>query len=225
MLHQNGQATMPKRKFSSRERKTKVRDARLVIIATEGEYTEKQYFQALAEHYRNSKIHVEILHTEDKKSAPNHVIERLNGFVKQYSLERNDELWLVVDVDRWTEKLLSEIAKTCLDKNYLLAVSNPCFELWLLLHIATWNDYSEDQLKMFFENVKDGSRIPIELEIIRIVGEHNKSNLKTIQYTPHVETAIEQAKALDINPNDRWTQTIGTRVYRVAESIIKTKRR
>ena len=214
---------MSKRRFSSRTRRTKVRDARLIIIATEGEHTEKQYFQALADEYRNSKIHVEILATTDTKSAPNHVIERLNKFKQQYSLEANDELWLVIDVDKWEVRLLSEIAKTCIANQYLLAVSNPCFELWLLLHIAKWDEYSAEQVQALFENSKDGNRTVLEKELMQRVGEHKKSNLKSELYIPHVELAIEQAKVLDTNPNDRWTQSIGTRVYIIAQSIINKK--
>ncbi|MGP1465884.1 MAG: hypothetical protein ACTTKJ_09795 [Prevotella koreensis] len=36
----------------------------------------------------------------------------------------------------------------------------------------------------------------------------------------HVEEAIERAKVLDKNPTDRWPQTLGTRVYLLAESVI-----
>lgn len=213
--------TVPKRKFSSRRRRTAVRDARLIIIATEGQYTENQYFLALARHYRNSRIHVEVLPTSDTKSAPQHVIERLNAFKREYELHGSDELWLVIDVDKWEEWQLSDVAAKCVQKEYLLAVSNPCFEIWLLLHVATFNEYSEEQKESFFRNAKNGSqRTPLEQELIRIVGEHNKSNLKTTRYIPHVKIAIAQAKELDTNPDDRWIQTIGTCVYRVAESII-----
>jgi hypothetical protein len=217
---------MPNRRFKPRRREGKFRDTRLIIIATEGKYTEKQYFEALAlaENYRNSRIRVEIFSSEDNNSAPNHLIERLDKFKKEYELDKHDEFWVVVDVDNWRETL-SEVAATCLQKDYLLAVSNPCFELWLLLHIATWSDYSEEQIKIFFDNIRDGLRKPLERELVKNVGEHSKSNLNVTLYIPHVERAIEQAKALDINPADRWTQAIGTRVYQVVESIIKTKRR
>ncbi|WP_422451131.1 MULTISPECIES: RloB domain-containing protein [unclassified Endozoicomonas] len=48
----------------------------------------------------------------------------------------HDELCLVIDRDQqaWEEKAISEIAKACDQKQYLLALSNPAFDLWLLLH-------------------------------------------------------------------------------------------
>lgn len=34
---------------------------------------------------------------------------------------------------------------------------------------------------------------------------------------------IERARALDKNPTDRWPQTLGTRVYLLAESVMNRK--
>ena len=34
---------------------------------------------------------------------------------------------------------------------------------------------------------------------------------------------IERARALDKNPADRWPQTLGTRVYLLAESVMNRK--
>ena len=215
---------MSKRRFTSRRRRTAVRDARLVVIATEGTKTEKQYFDALRVHHRNSKIHVEILQTTDSKSAPRQVMERLDRFKRRYSLDDHDELWLVIDVDSWEASQLSDVAAKCHQKEFYLAASNPCFELWLLLHIAPWDDYSPDQIEAFFENKRDGKRTRLEQELIDLVGEYRKSNLKTELYIPHVELAMEQAQLLDTKPDDRWTQTIGTRVYLVVESIMTSNR-
>lgn len=39
----------------------------------------------------------------------------------------------------------------------------------------------------------------------------------------HVDIAIERAEKLDITPTDRWPQTVGTRVYLLAKSILGRK--
>lgn len=44
-----------------RERHEAYRDARLVVIASEGKDTEKIYFRALAKKYANPRVHVHIL--------------------------------------------------------------------------------------------------------------------------------------------------------------------
>ena len=39
----------------------------------------------------------------------------------------------------------------------------------------------------------------------------------------HVEKAIARAKVLDKNPSDHWPQSLGTRVYLLAESVMNRK--
>jgi len=103
----------------------------LIIIAAEGKVTENQYFNALASprYYYNPRIHVEVLVRDENASAPERVIAQLDAFRKQYSLRAIDELWLVIDVDRWGDAKLSDIGTQCEQKGYRLAASNPCFEL------------------------------------------------------------------------------------------------
>ncbi|HEV7590954.1 MAG TPA: RloB family protein, partial [Longimicrobium sp.] len=47
---------------------------------------------------------------------------------------RYDEVWCVFDVDEHPR--LDEARRTADASGVLLAISNPCFELWLLLHFA-----------------------------------------------------------------------------------------
>lgn len=39
----------------------------------------------------------------------------------------------------------------------------------------------------------------------------------------YVESAIERVRALDKNPANRWPQTLGTRVYLLAERVMNRK--
>jgi hypothetical protein len=56
------------------------RDAKLFIVATEGKETEKQYFRM----FNSTRLKVEILATtEDGKSSPEYVLDRLDIFKKQ----------------------------------------------------------------------------------------------------------------------------------------------
>lgn len=129
--------------------------------------------------------------------------------------------WLVIDVDRWGDAKLAEIAQECHQKNYKLAVSNPCFELWLLLHLKSLNEYSEDVLEEFRENPKiTQNRSRLDIELLEILGEYNKSNLVEKHFLPFVEQAIQRARDLDVNPSARWPNDLGSRVYLLAEKII-----
>ncbi len=50
-----------------------------------------------------------------------------------------DTLWSVFDVDRWPVKNLSLVCHQARQKKYSLAISNPCFEVWLCLHLGDLN--------------------------------------------------------------------------------------
>ena len=56
----------------------------------------------------------------------------------------DDSLWLMFDIDRWGEKNISEICRQARQKQYQLAISNPCFEVWLYLH---FNHPDSSQIK------------------------------------------------------------------------------
>ncbi len=121
-----------------------------------------------------------------------------------------------MDGYRWTEQNLSDVAGKCRDKGFWIAVSNPCFELWMLLHLDEFDLYDYEQKNRLFHN----SQNFIEREIRRILGSFNKSNPDTSKFLPHIENAVIRAKKLDINPNSRWPNSLGTRVYLLVEKIL-----
>lgn len=43
----------------------------------------------------------------------------MNDYKGQYELESDDELWLVIDRDHWTDAMLSHVAKECAQDDYL----------------------------------------------------------------------------------------------------------
>ena len=49
---------------------------------------------------------------------------------------------------------------------------------------------------------------------------YRESQYDATKLLPEIEKAIERASKLDSNPNDRWPQSVGTRVYRLVNSIL-----
>jgi len=207
-------------------RRSHNRDAKFIIIATEGARTEKVYFEDLTspDWFGNSRIQVEVLSGAQTDRSPERVLAELDIYRRRYRLDKDDELWLVIDVDRWGGAKLGSVARLCQQKGYFLAVSNPCFELWLLLHLRSIDDYSEDIKAEFLENRRvTSSRSRLDQELVDILGEYNKSNPNTIYFLPHVSIAIQRAESLDVNRVDRWPQGLGTRVYVLARKIISLR--
>ena len=213
-----------KRPYRPPNRPHGVRNPKLIIIATEGLKTEPRYFDALAIFYGSSRTHVQVLKRLESASDPQRVLNQLQEFRRKYSLKPIDELWLVIDVDRWTSQMLSDVTSQALQMGASLAVSNPCFEIWLLLHHHALSDYDQSVLDEFLQNGKDGtSRSRLERELIAIVGEYNKTTLNTNGYIPNVDKAIQNAELADTCPDERWPQEVGAHVYRLAKHIIEKK--
>jgi hypothetical protein len=212
-----------------RERLEAFRDARLIVIASEGKDTERIYFKALAKEYTNPRVHVHILErseAEQNNSSPKHVLKQLNDYKEQYALEADDELWLVIDKDRWTEAMLSSVATECAqDECMHMALSNPCIELWLLLHLVDATSLSPEEQQQWLENRRTSRRTApyLKMRLRQEMGSYHEAAYDAQMLIVHVEEAIERAKALDKNPADRWPQTLSTRVYLLAESVMNRK--
>lgn len=212
-----------------RERREAFCDARLIVIASEGKDTERIYFKALAKEYTNPRVHVHILERsvdEQNNSSPEHVLKQLNDYKSQYELEADDELWLVVDKDRWTEAMLSRVATECSQEVAMhMALSNPCFELWLLLHIEDAASLTPEEQMLWMENRRKSKNADpyLKVRLRQKMGSYHESSYDALSLIAHIEDAIERAKTLDKNLTDRWPQTLGTRVYLLAESVMNRK--
>lgn len=217
---------MRSRNSLMRERREAFRDARLIVIASEGKDTERIYFKALAKEYTNLRVHVHILErseNEQNNSSPEHVLKQLNDYKSKYDLEADDELWLVVDKDRWTEAMLSHVATECSQEVAMhMALSNPCFELWLLLHMEDAASLSPEEQEQWMKNRRRSKNADpyLKVRLRQKMGSYHESSYDALTLIAHIEDAIERARALDKNPTDRWPQTLGTRVYLLAKSVI-----
>ena len=198
------------------KRKSGLRDARLIVIAAEGELTEKQYFYGLTKSskYKNPRVHVEVLSRGSSISDPKECIKTLNKFKRTYHLNVNDELWLVCDVDRWGQKKLSEVNQLCRQKRYLMAVSNPCFESWLLIHKVRVDQYTNEEI----QQLVTGCQIVVRFLKAKL-GSYNKSNLRIEDYIDDVQHAINEGRRID-QPLEDWPLGFGSKVFLLVESII-----
>jgi len=206
----------PRRSFG---RRSECRDASLIVIACEGRVTEPRYFEALASAYAPSpsRIKIKILELPDGHSAPEHVLAALDQYRKAESLKRDDELWAVIDFDRWGEGKLSKVAAAVVQKDYHLAVSKPCFEFWLLLHFRGPAEL-ENSLTSLEQGGCEAAR-----ELLRGANGSAAKHLPEVaRLMPLVPRAIENAKALDAEPAQRFSLSPGSHVFRLAERISQT---
>lgn len=180
---------------------------KLFVIATEGKETEQIYFSIFnGDEYRKN-VHVQILPTRKGESSPQSVLKRLQQYASAKGVRPGDELWVVVDVDRWGEQALNALCQTCQQAGYDVAISNPCFELWLILHQE--NPHTPAIAK------------ECEQEMKRLLGRYDKAEYDTKKLMPHIETAIRHAHRLDQQPHEPWPRDTGTHVYRLVTKLIQ----
>ena len=185
----------------------KLRDTRLFVLATEDTYAPKQYFSF----FRHPRIHVKVLETTDGISNPGAIVNRLISYAEEYQVGGDDQLWVLLDTDHWISGShkagLIKAIKAASERGYRVAMSNPCFDLWLLLH---------------HEDIARGANFPncnvVGERIKALKGEFNKTNLKEHHYEiGSAELAFIRAQALELELEraaaDYWPETIGTRVW------------
>ena len=209
------------------KRKSGVRDARLYVIATEGEITEPKYFEYLktSSSFSNERIHIEVIPSKDGKSAPMYVLEAINDFKKEYRIREDDELWIVIDRDfnSWSVRQLAECQTLCRQKKVSFGLSNPCFEIWILLHIIDVNTLNNNQINAIKRNAKQGSRTYIERKIIELHGNYNKTNPDFDLFIGSTQDAIDRSKALTNNDSVDLFTEIGTNIHVLIEKLTNVR--
>ena len=194
----------PRRKFQRPLGERRYR--KLFVIAVEGVRTEPQYFAIFND--QQSVIRVNCLKCSHDSSPPQ-VLKRMEDHLRQEDLRSSDEAWLVVDRDQWTDAQLALLHSWAQERdNYGLALSNPKFEYWLLLHfedgtgIASIRDCS-DRLKRYLPGYDKG------IDARKITRDR-------------IDEAIHRARLRDNPPCADWPHALGgTTVYRLVESILK----
>lgn len=109
-----------------------------ILVVCEGLITEKEYIKGLAMSCRNPRVDVDI---HSGKGAPVSIVEyardRKLEAIDRASCERDsnleyDEVWCVFDIDDHPN--VPSAKQQAKDNSLELAISNPCIELWLILH-------------------------------------------------------------------------------------------
>lgn len=192
-----------------------VRDYRLFAIACEGQKREPEYFKVFR-HF-SQKIAVDVIEdivSEEEaltlnavKSAPLWVLDRAVRYIEKEGLNDEDDLWFVMDIDRWSVEQLREIANYC-DRypNWHIVLSNPCFEVWLYFHKQQNIDKSKSISCADFKNE---------------ISTFDKGGYHPLTYIPFLPEAIANSKAADNDGAHFFPNFKVTKVYQLGEAILQ----
>ena len=201
---------------------------KMFILSYEGKVSEKKYF----EDFRNSQLFnnnglIEIISLKrpsNRGSDPINVKKLLQEAKKEYRFKATDEFWLIIDRDDWEEihnhnfdKLVDDCKK---ENNFFLSMSNPCFEIWLILHLKDINEYDESEKQKIIANNKiSNAKNHIDIVLGEIQGRGYNKRPNPRIFLPLTNIAIERAKELNKENEDYPTQ-LGSHVYKLIEKLI-----
>lgn len=199
---------MARDQFTYRNRKPSRDLPKKIWIVTEGVKTEKSYFIEIS---KFSQKLVELKCPDAKKggSSPKAVINRAKNIINTNQLSYIDEIWLVIDFDQWTQDdLENAYFWTTQHKGRSLALTNPKFEFWLLLH--------------FERPDKPCSGRDCDEKLQKHIPNYDKEVPKGKITLAHIQNAIARAKELNTPPCIKWPETNGSTVYLLVEHILGT---
>lgn len=136
----------PRRKAPSLARRTaRLEPKRRFFIFCEGKNTEPDYFEALKRKLTGALIEIEFVGVGGvPKTVTNRAIEKAKslGVGKRRMRGRNsfeecDKVWAVFDRD--SHEAYDDSIQKCESAGVGVGRSNPCFELWLILHIEEYD--------------------------------------------------------------------------------------
>ena len=199
------------------ERVPASREAKSIYIFCEGAKRELDYFEYFKK--IDSRINIEVyeLHPHENNSplgllniAEKCIIKSDENSIPKYDFIEGDEVWIVLDIDKdETESRKPQIQivqEKCHElKDWNLAKSNPCFEVWLYYH-------SHSEKPIF-----DKSGICTEWK--QLVNNTIAGGFDSRKHPIYIETAsANAAKNLQL---DNGEPNIGsTEVYDLANTII-----
>ncbi len=199
---------MPKKKRGYKKGEQH-KDARLFVIVAEGE-REDAYFAWF--HEKNLRISVEVVNREKDKSAPSHFLERLRKHIQETGWREKDGdlVWFVLDVDRWKQKEIEDLIIHCQQEtNWNIAISNPCFEVWILYHILTDIEDNGEKPKAL--------KSMVHIESCKVFNHGYDINV----FCSMIETAAKNAQNTDEKPQQDFPDRMKTKVYQLAEQMLE----
>lgn len=185
-----------------------------ILIVSEDKVTAKEYFDAFKHAHRNNLVHVEVV---GDGAEPLHVVERCiaerNEASGRAKTEHDsnlgfDVVWAVFDVDEHPR--LDRAKELARQEGIRCAISNPCFELWAILHFQDQTAHIE--------------RGKLQTKLKRHLPKYHPDDNKRLDYAktaPGYDDALRRARQLEAIAvrNGKPGSNPTTNIYELTELI------
>lgn len=192
-----------------------LRDYKLFAIACEDGRREPNYFRLFEQISKRITVDIiedivnddEMQSKYETKSAPKWVLDRAIKYIESEGLIDEDDLWFVIDKDKWTYEQIKKIADYCKDyPNRHIVISNPCFEVWLYFHKKT-----------SIPNCAEITSKTSKTEVAKL----EKGGYHPQKFIPYLFDAISNARNNDTNINHFMPNNCETKMYQLGEALIE----
>lgn len=172
-----------KKRITLKQRKENLRRERtLFLIVCEGEKTERLYFKEFRR--RNNGIRIEVPNCSYTDPLSLLKFTQRMKSVYDIDIKRGDRVWCVFDVDQNAEEIIQRTAREAKKNKIKIILSNPCFELWYLLHF----EFST----AFMSTTQAAQKLKS-----KYISSYHKNKSYFDRLKPHISTAVENAQKLN----------------------------
>ena len=115
---------------------------------------------------------------------------------------------MVLDIDRWPIQELIQLTEICKTKQWGIALSNPCFEVWLYLHV-------KDMAEATTTTCQELKTILSQLEL------GNRQGYDVKKYLENINFAIERGYQQQDAPLNPIPNPLVSRVHLLVEQLLR----
>lgn len=137
-----------------------------------------------------------------------------------------DVINLIIDRDKhsFKDEKYTKFLEDCYENNLRVYVSNPCFEIWLLMHFNKFDTFDEEIFNKLLENKRISPKKHARKYSSKLLSDvakgYNKSNLDFADYMPYIDDAIKREKKY-CEDLDGLKSNIGSNVGLLIEDMRK----
>jgi hypothetical protein len=189
---------MPRREMAQRRRSPSLRPRRTVLVVVGADRTETDYLKGLRGHVNAPSVTMRVV---AKPGSPDQLVQHARD---SFDRELFDEVWCVTDVDSFEREGGKVTAALALagKAGIKMAVSDPCFEVWLLLH--------HEDCSAHCANCGE-----VERKLRKRLPDYDKARLRFRDYAGGLDRAVERARALERSGNP------STGVWRLVNAVLE----
>ena len=203
------------------------------FIVPEGDNKEIQYFEGLISHREDLKIssliEVVLLKNDETEFGQSHPKQKLTNFEK--TIDKNniliskeiDKVYFVIDRDpqNFKKDQFDEFKSKCKEKEYYICLSNPTFEIFILMHDDRILSINKKDLLENRKDRKKGSKRFLEKKISEFFG-FKKTNINFDILLNKIPNAVKNEKHFCENL-DSLKDELGSNVGLLISELINRK--